>query len=88
MLSGKGGVGKSTVATQLAWTLYNNGKKVLLNNIHQWARGGKLDLRERGGTDCVGATWFNVVMCIWMNNKIVFLIDCVGCIFNITCFVG
>ena len=30
VLSGKGGVGKSTVTTQIAWTLYHNGKKVLL----------------------------------------------------------
>lgn len=28
VLSGKGGVGKSTVTTQIAWTLYNKGKKV------------------------------------------------------------
>lgn len=28
VLSGKGGVGKSTVATQLAWALYNKGHKV------------------------------------------------------------
>ncbi|XP_078346703.1 cytosolic Fe-S cluster assembly factor NUBP2 homolog [Oculina patagonica] len=28
VLSGKGGVGKSTVATQIAWTLYNKGRKV------------------------------------------------------------
>jgi len=29
VLSGKGGVGKSTVTTQIAWTLYNKGKKVV-----------------------------------------------------------
>ncbi|KAJ7340184.1 Nucleotide-binding protein 2 [Desmophyllum pertusum] len=28
VMSGKGGVGKSTVTTQIAWTLYNKGKKV------------------------------------------------------------
>ena len=28
VLSGKGGVGKSTVATQIAWVLYKKGKKV------------------------------------------------------------
>lgn len=28
ILSGKGGVGKSTVTTQIAWSLYSKGKKV------------------------------------------------------------
>ena len=30
VLSGKGGVGKSTVTTQIAWTLYHHGKKVFV----------------------------------------------------------
>ena len=34
VLSGKGGVGKSTLASQLAWSLYTNGKKVKGNNKH------------------------------------------------------
>ncbi|EDO38107.1 predicted protein [Nematostella vectensis] len=33
VLSGKGGVGKSTVATQLSWALYNQGNKVGLLDI-------------------------------------------------------
>lgn len=30
VLSGKGGVGKSAVTTQIAWTLYHHGKKVFV----------------------------------------------------------